>query len=433
MNLQDIVDLPDTPERASLAKAGAGRGGRVLMYSHDTFGLGHIRRSRAIANALVQDDPDVSILIVSGSPHAGSFNFSEGVDFVRLPGVTKNESGAYVSAGLRLPVDEVAALREALILQAAECFRPDVFIADKEPTGFRGELLPTLRRLDAMGTRCVLGVRDVLDGPEELATEWHAKGAGRALVEHYSDVLIYGLPAMFRPLDGIGLPAEIEQRITYTGYLRRSVPGGPPVVRYPRSAKGPFVLVTAGGGGDGHDMVDWVVSAYEADPGIPLPAIIVFGPYMSRTQRREFVDRCDKLPNVDTIAFDPRLERLMSRATAVVAMGGYNTFCEILSFDRPSLIVPRTWPRQEQVIRARRAAALGLTSVLEPPHPAGSDSRRDPMAMAQALRRLPEQPKPSTCLLPGLLEGLPNVRSHVASLLAAPSLLVPRAPVPVRG
>ena len=31
-------------------------GARVLIYSHDTFGLGHLRRCRAIAHALVGDD-----------------------------------------------------------------------------------------------------------------------------------------------------------------------------------------------------------------------------------------------------------------------------------------------------------------------------------------------------------------------------------------
>jgi len=39
---------------------------RVLIYSHDTFGLGHLRRCRAIAHALVQPDPGLSVLILSG-------------------------------------------------------------------------------------------------------------------------------------------------------------------------------------------------------------------------------------------------------------------------------------------------------------------------------------------------------------------------------
>jgi len=49
------------------------RSPRVLIYSHDTFGLGHLRRSRAIANALVRSHPDASVVIISGSPVIGSF------------------------------------------------------------------------------------------------------------------------------------------------------------------------------------------------------------------------------------------------------------------------------------------------------------------------------------------------------------------------
>ena len=75
----------------------------------------------------------------------------------------------------------------------------------------------------------------------------------------------------------------------------------------------------------------------------------------------------------------------MEKATAIVAMGGYNTFCEILTLDKPALIVPRSVPRQEQLIRAERAVKLNLVSLLDP---AGE---RDPLQMAAAIRALPEQ------------------------------------------
>ena len=81
----------------------------------------------------------------------------------------------------------------------------------------------------------------------------------------------------------------------------------------------------------------------------PLPALVVFGPFMSPEQRAAFAARAARLPNVHAITFNARLEALMARAAGVVAMGGYNTFCEILSFDKPALIMPRTAPRLEQL------------------------------------------------------------------------------------
>ncbi len=47
-------------------------------------------------------------------------------------------------------------------------------------------------------------------------------------------------------------------------------------------------------------------------------------------------------------------------------MGGYNTICEVLSFRKPALIVPRVKPRREQLIRAERLQALGLVDLLHP-------------------------------------------------------------------
>jgi predicted glycosyltransferase len=98
----------------------------------------------------------------------------------------------------------------------------------------------------------------------------------------------------------------------------------------------------------------------------------------------------------------------MNRASAVVAMGGYNTFCEILSLDKPALIVPRARPRLEQTIRARRAAELGLVRVLEDPEEMGVGPR-DPAVMAQAIRDVLRSPPPSQAYVAGLLDGLDTI------------------------
>src|SRR5215218_1058952 len=86
-------------------------GPRVLLYSHDTFGLGHLRRSRAIANAIVEDRPGASVMIISGSPVIGNFEFGSGVDYIRIPGVTKLPDGAYRSLNLSMPLDQAVSLR----------------------------------------------------------------------------------------------------------------------------------------------------------------------------------------------------------------------------------------------------------------------------------------------------------------------------------
>jgi predicted glycosyltransferase len=398
--------LPAGPERS-----------RVLIYSHDTFGLGHLRRSRAIANALVKERPGVSVIILSGSPVIGSFDFGSGVDYVRIPGVTKLPNGDYRTLNLNLSLDEAVHLRAALILQTAEAFRPDLLIVDKEPTGFRGELIPALDQVRRYGCRLVLGVRDVMDEPALLVPEWERKGAVEAL-RYYDEIWVYGLKDIYEPLAALNLPHSIARRITYTGYLGRDLPQQPVLARYPKITKSPFILVTTGGGGDGDELIDWAISAYEADPTLETPALVVFGPFLNSDRRRRYLERINRHPKLDAIAFDTKLELLMQRAAAVVAMGGYNTFCEILSLDKPALIVPRTRPRLEQYIRAVEAERLGLVRMLSE-----DDARRDPRRMAAALHDLPSQPRPSHVVVPGLLDGLDVIRERFAATISGRSPL----------
>ena len=121
--------------------------------------------------------------------------------------------------------------------------------------------------------------------------------------------------------------------------------------------------------------------------------------------------RVAKLDKVEAITFEARIENLMAQAAGLVCMGGYNTFCEILSLDKRALIVPREKPRLEQTIRAQRAQELGLAQMLR------EDPARDPAAMAEALRNLPQQNRPSEVFVPGLLDGLDNVNSLLAPWL----------------
>ncbi|WP_457092411.1 glycosyltransferase family protein [Microvirga sp. P5_D2] len=399
------ADLSLAPPRHPL-------GARVLIYSHDTFGLGHLRRSRAIANAIVEERPDASVVIISGSPVIGNFEFGSGVDYIRIPGVTKLPDGDYRSLNLNLELDEAVGLRQALILQTAKAFQPDVFIVDKEPTGFRGEVLPALDYLQATGCRLVLGIRDVMDEPALLVPEWERKGAKEALARYYDEVWVYGLKDVYQPLKALDLPSEVEKRITYTGYLRRDVPPTPSLTKYPKITKQPFILVTTGGGGDGDDLIDWVISAYEADPTLEQPALILFGPFIDRDTRRAFVERIAKQPKLDVMSFDNKIEWLMKKADAIVAMGGYNTFCEALSFDKRTLIVPRTKPRLEQYIRAVEAERLGLVSMLS-----DYEEPRTPERMAKALRALSTQPRPSEVVIPGMLDGLDRVQERLKALV----------------
>ena len=87
-----------------------------------------------------------------------------------------------------------------------------------------------------------------------------------------------------------------------------------------------------------------------------------------------------------------------------------------MNTDPRAIIVPRTTPRLEQSIRAERASELGLVQMLP------DDGGRDVGAMIDALRMLPRQKRPSEIVVPGLLDGLPNVNRLMTRHLARPRM-----------
>jgi predicted glycosyltransferase len=129
---------------------------------------------------------------------------------------------------------------------------------------------------------------------------------------------------------------------------------------------------------------------------------------MAQEQQRRFRERAERLARIEVVTFDTHLEFLMERAVGIVAMAGYNTFCEILSLDKRAVLIPRVLPRREQLIRARRAAELGLVRMLEPEGP------HDAADMARALRELGGQPLPSERGAAEMLGGLEVITELVA-------------------
>ncbi len=383
---------------------------RILIYSHDSFGLGHLRRCRAIAHSLVAQYKGVSVLILSGSPIIGSFDFRARVDFVRIPGVIKLKGGEYTSLGLHIDLEQTLSMRESIIYHTAASFRPDIFLVDKEPTGLQGEVVNTLKMLKDRGSLNVLGLRDIMDEATALKAEWERKQVQPVISSLYHHIWVYGLPQMGNPVASLGLPDTIEEKIAYTGYLNRELPSNRNWLA-PVDIESPYILVTAGGGGDGEELVDWVISAYELNGSIPHRAVIVTGPFMAPANQQIFHDRCAAIDTLEIIEFDSHIELLMSRAVAIVAMGGYNTFCEILSFDKRALIIPRSIPRKEQLIRAQRASAIGLVAML------ADDAAQDPEQMAKALFDLPQQLPPSVHAVEGMLDGHASIAGMVQQYL----------------
>jgi predicted glycosyltransferase len=328
-----------------------------MMYSHDTYGLGHIRRTMAIAAHLL--GPRINILILTGSPIAGRFSFPEQIDFVRIPGMIKKTNDEYLPLSIKINARHALDIRKNIITATAKTFQPQLFIVDKEPLGLRKEVLPTLKWLQRSrpDTRAILGLRDIMDDAATVKQDWREKGVYEVLKNLYAEIWVYGNREFYDPIEEYDIPEPISQKIYFTGYIPRKIPG-PEAVRNMRKELGvkpdeKLVVVTTGGGGDGYAVMRTYVSMLEsAAKPLPFKSVLITGPFMPKNKRRKIFKRARK-QGVRGYHFYRQMEKIFAAADLVVCMGGYNSLCEILSQGTPSLVIPRETPRKEQLIRAQ--------------------------------------------------------------------------------
>jgi predicted glycosyltransferase len=336
----------------------------ILMYSHDTYGLGHIRRTMAIANHL--RDANTNVLILTGSPIAGRFQFPEQVDFVRIPGMIKKTNEDYQPLSIRIEQEKALAIRTNIILATARTFQPHLLIVDKEPLGLKKEVLPTLEWLKENSPRslAILGLRDILDESEVIRRDWRERNIYASLERLYDEIWVYGNQSIYDPIEMYDIPARIQGKVQFTGYIPRKKRDAAARARLRKRYRllddDKFILVTTGGGGDGYEVIDHYLAMHDYYPtSLPFKSIIITGPFMPKSKAEELEHRA-RIHGIKTMPFEPRLEDLIAAADVVISMGGYNTICEILTQQTPALIIPRETPRQEQLIRATRLHAEGL-------------------------------------------------------------------------
>src|SRR5262245_17790601 len=136
---------------------------RFLLYSHDGLGLGHTRRHLAIAGALARLAPEGSVLLASGADDGLRMGLPPHVEILKLPGLRKVSNDQYRPRRLRLAASDIRTMRAALLLATVKSYNPDVVLVDKHPFGVGGEFRDALTAARLAGSRCVLGLRDVLD------------------------------------------------------------------------------------------------------------------------------------------------------------------------------------------------------------------------------------------------------------------------------
>lgn len=401
-----LIEKFSTEQKPVVSNKAFIRAPKILLYSHDTFGLGNIRRTLLLAQNLRGEYPNASILIITGSPVIHAFRMSEGIDYVKLPSIDRTQAETYEPLLLTECSNEIKLTRSAIVEKVVASFAPDLLIVDKRAAGINGELmaaLKTLRRENAP-TKIVLGLRDILDDPMRTSRVLKENGTFDVIEEFYDEVWVYGAREIFDTVSEYDFPANIRQKTRYCGYLKR------PLAESNFKNKELRVLVTTGGGGDGSPMIETYLDCLSLlSEEVECHSTVIFGPQMPNIRREDLGRRYGKMANVEMIDFDPDLTQRYAAADVVVSMAGYNTVCELLSLNKRAVLVPRSEPVMEQLIRARLLAEHGFFQMIEP-------SELDPQTMKNRIIAALRTTSLKRHLMD--LDGLPRINERVRELLS---------------
>ena len=348
---------------------------RIMVYSHDAFGLGNIRRMLAICQYLLKSIPNLSILLISGSPMLQSFRLPMGLDYIKLPCLNRGFSGNMAVKYLNADINSILQLRAELILAAAKNYQPDLVLVDKKPSGIQGELDLTIDYLknNLPATQWVLLLRDILDTPAKTVNEWEKEGYYLQVESIYDRILVVGMQKIFDICREYQFNNKIASKVRFCGYIRKqSGLKNRRTVRQELDIKPDekLVLVTPGGGEDGYYLISNYLTGLEQNRDRfcqeKVRTVIFCGAEMPSHQQKQIYQQAASYPEVTVLEFTDDMMSYINTADLVVSMCGYNTITEVLQKGKKALVVPRIKPGQEQLIRAQSMAKAGLIKMIHP-------------------------------------------------------------------
>ena len=340
---------------------------KILIYSQDGLGLGHLRRNLNICRQLKKRHQQVSCLIIADSPVAPFFKMPAHCDFVKIPTIVKVDSGVWRSNRLPVEYTELLAMRAEIIRNIMLTYRPHVFVVDHMPHGALGELAQPLKMLKkhCPHTKVVLGLRDILGAPDVICRQWQKEGAFTAAEDFYDAINIYGCAELFDAMAEYHFPPALLHKTRYCGYVCRENTEAEKVAKK-ANGHDKFILVTGGGGADASFFMDqFVAAAQQLRRDLRFQALITTGPFMPEEQRLQLRQKVKALPLTISQAAEDSI-RYLQQADLVISMAGYNTISEIMHFRKNAIVIPRPGPSAEQTMRTRLMSERGLFSTLHP-------------------------------------------------------------------
>lgn len=341
----------------------------IMTYSHDGFGLGHIKRNSIIARHGIDKIPNSRFLMITSCPFPPFFTLPHGIDYIKLPSIIKVNTGIWRARTLSGDIEDFKRFRTTLIRDSVDFFKPDIFLVDYLPAGVWGELLPIFNHLKKQenNPKIILGLRDIIDRPEHVKALWEKEGVYDILIEYYDKIIVYGSEEIYDTANQYGINGPLAEKVVYSGYLcsKTDLELHKNIQEKQLRAHDKLIVVTGGGGYDAYPLMKLSIKALRnVLSKLSAHAVFITGPLMDRDDYNKLKTLSRDLPvkiirNCDTSEF-------IHSAELIITMAGYNTLMDAIYAEKKIITMPRKGPSIEQRLRVKLFEKLGILTSINP-------------------------------------------------------------------
>ena len=372
---------------------------RILVYTPNSIGLGHLFRTLAVITGIRKQRPDIDFLVLTGSSLPNVL-LESNIEVIKLPGIEQDINGDRPKFRPRrmnsLEIGDLISIRKKIIEDVFYWFKPDAVIMEHKIAGLLNEAEPLLQaKAEAAGkkedfalvhiSRGILGtngvqqvagfdrslkIPDLYDliyvlEDESKADEWRAirKSSGRA----GSNIHFFG---------GITIKTRSE------------LPPRDEVLRRLGLPDRPIILASLGRHGNVTELFARAAAACEEQGFRKHQLVVIKDPYLQENEKAKLNASAVKLKAI-ILPFVFELIDLINISDLTISRCGCNTVNEIQLTGARAVVIPERHPSGEQEQRAGRLPptimvmnesqvldgelALVMPQLLKQPAPAGRD------------------------------------------------------------
>ncbi len=355
---------------------------RILVYTHNSIGLGHAFRTLAAITGIKKWRPDIDFLVISGTSIQQIF-FKEGIEVIKLPSIKLDidhqDSPMHSRYLSGFDLEAIFDFRQSIIMKTFDFFQPDALIIEHNMTGQMSELIPLLmkkwmRKGGPVDFALVHICRGIMKWVPLLQIPYQNP---RHRSESINIGELYDFMYVLEDREVIdinkeflGSDPDLEKKIRYLGKITNKVYGELPSREETLERFGlmdrKIILISLGRNKQVGALAKSILEALEKT-GLRTShqVVVVLDPYLEPEQSRSIKDH-PLSKGVRFTPFLPDLVDLIHHSELVISRAGYNIVNEILLTGTKAILVPESHGGGEQEMRARSIEAENIRVLIEP-------------------------------------------------------------------